>query len=61
MKILITGDFVIQNKSAQIDIDNEKDLNEIFHEVRDLTSTCDYAITNLENPATEAIHKILKD
>lgn len=61
MKILITGDFVIQNKSAQIDIDNEKDLNEIFHEIRDMTSTCDYAITNLENPATEAIQKILKD
>lgn len=61
MKILITGDFVIQNKSALIDIENEKELNEVFHEIRELTSTCDYAITNLENPVTDASQKILKD
>lgn len=61
MKILITGDYVIQNKSALIDIENEKELNEVFHEIRDLTSICDYAITNLENPVTDATQKILKD
>lgn len=61
MKILVTGDFVIQNKSTSIDINNENDLHNVFHEIKELCTSCDYAITNLENPVTESSDKICKD
>lgn len=55
MKILITGDLFIDENVYQI-----RTCNASSDQIRSLTSSCDFSITNLEAPLTISQNKILK-
>lgn len=55
MKILITGDLFIDENVYQIG-----SCNSSIEQIRSLTNSCDFSITNLEAPLTNSKNKILK-
>ncbi len=60
MKLLIAGDLALQDRARRTSWD-ETVLNHSFSEVRNLASSCDYSIVNLESPVTEKTKAIEKD